>query len=75
MGERGTAARSLQNAPAQMQMRARLRHQLQAMEDPDSWDAISLKEILSMPEWKASVLAVEAETDAVQRGKRRGKGS
>ena len=57
------------NAPAQMQMRARLRHQLQAMEDPDSWDAISLKEILSMPEWKASVLAAEAETDAVQRGK------
>jgi hypothetical protein len=39
------------------------------MEDPDSWDAISLKEILSMPEWKASVLAAEAETDAVQRGK------
>ena len=52
-----------------MQMRARLRHQLQAMEDPDSRDAISLKEILSMPEWKASVLAAEAETDAVQRGK------
>ena len=56
------------NAPAQMQMRARLRHQLQAMEDPDSWDAVSLKGILSMAEWKASVFAAEAETDAVQRG-------
>ena len=56
------------NAPAQMQMRARLRHQLQAIKDPDSWHAISLKKILSMPEWKASVLAAEAETDAVQWG-------
>ena len=56
------------NAPAQMQMRARLRHQLQAMEDPDSWDAVSLKGILSMAEWKASVFAAEAETDAVQWG-------
>jgi len=38
------------------------------MEDPDSWDAVSLKGILSMAEWKASVFAAEAETDAVQRG-------
>ena len=50
-------------------MRARLLHQLHAMEDQDSWDAVSLKETLSMPEWKASVLAAEAETDAVQRSK------
>ena len=59
-----------------MQVRARLRHQLQAMEDPDSWDAVSLKGILSMAEWKASVFAAEAETDAVQRGNGEwGKGS
>ena len=47
------------NAPAQMQMRARLRHQLQAMEDPDSWDAVSLKGILSKAEWKARVFAAD----------------
>ena len=34
-------------------------------EDPDSWEAISLKEALFMPEGKASVLAAEAEADAV----------
>ena len=34
-------------------------------EDPDSWEAISLKEALFIPEGKASVLAAEAEADAV----------
>ena len=47
---------------------ARLRHQPTTQshgEDPDSWEAISLKEALFIPEGKASVLAAEAEADAV----------
>ena len=67
LGERGTAARSLQrtSTDADTVRACDTNYTKGHGEDPDSWEAISLKEALFIPEGKASVLAAEAEADAV----------
>jgi hypothetical protein len=66
--------RGPQNSPDathQHRMREQLQQQLLAEADPDSWGAVSLKRALSMPGWKASVIAVEAGGHATQQRKHR----
>ena len=71
LGERGAGAAKLARCNAPAQNARTTAATLLAEADPDSWGAVSLKRALSMPGWKASVIAVEAGGHATQQRKHR----